>query len=267
MSLPYMPFFVDDYEANTAHLTLQEDGVYNRLLRLCWRTPGCSIPHDDEWIRRMMRVDQTDYASAVLPIIREFFKVDKGRLYSPRLMSEYLIAKNKHEKRVKAGKKGGRPSKPLKNNETDENKALAKGKQTESNHNHNHNHKDKKVIDKSITQKNRGCRLPDDWFPKPEDEFLKPFNLTADQLQNHFQSFRDYWMAKPGKDGVKLDWQATWRNWIRNARQNYSKPNGKSTRAEIKQALYEAAMKGSSEDENGQAKGHRVTFDSILQSK
>ena len=179
MSLPYMPFFVDDYEANTAHLTLQEDGVYNRLLRLCWRTPGCSIPHDDEWIRRMMRVDQTDYASAVLPIIREFFKVDKGRLYSPRLMSEYLIAKNKHEKRVKAGKKGGRPSKPLKNNETDENNALAKGKQTESNHNHNHNHKDKKVIDKSITQKNRGCRLPDDWFPKPEDEFLKPFNLTA----------------------------------------------------------------------------------------
>jgi hypothetical protein len=29
-------------------------------------------------------------------------------------------------------------------------------------------------------------------------------------------SFRDYWVAKPGKDGVKLDWAATWRNWVRN---------------------------------------------------
>ena len=28
--------------------------------------------------------------------------------------------------------------------------------------------------------------------------------------------FKDFWCAKPGKDGVKLDWAATWRNWVRN---------------------------------------------------
>jgi hypothetical protein len=28
-------------------------------------------------------------------------------------------------------------------------------------------------------------------------------------------SFRDFWIAKAGTGGVKLDWQATWRNWIR----------------------------------------------------
>jgi len=33
-----------------------------------------------------------------------------------------------------------------------------------------------------------------------------------------FAGFRDYWIAKAGKDGVKLDWLATWRNWIRNER-------------------------------------------------
>lgn len=27
--------------------------------------------------------------------------------------------------------------------------------------------------------------------------------------------FRDYWQARAGKEGVKLDWQATWRNWVR----------------------------------------------------
>lgn len=30
--------------------------------------------------------------------------------------------------------------------------------------------------------------------------------------------FRDHWAAKPGKDGVKLDWLATWRNWVRGER-------------------------------------------------
>jgi hypothetical protein len=31
------------------------------------------------------------------------------------------------------------------------------------------------------------------------------------------ETFIDYWRAKPGKDGSKLDWLATWRNWMRRA--------------------------------------------------
>jgi hypothetical protein len=49
--------------------------------------------------------------------------------------------------------------------------------------------------------------LPQDW--KPEGAFD----------QGELDRFRDYWIAKPGKDGVKLDWQATWRNWCRNSAQ------------------------------------------------
>ena len=30
-----------------------------------------------------------------------------------------------------------------------------------------------------------------------------------------FERFKDYWVAQPGSKGVKLDWEATWRNWIR----------------------------------------------------
>ena len=40
--------------------------------------------------------------------------------------------------------------------------------------------------------------------------------------QKVFDSFKDYWVAKAGSQGVKLDWQATWRNWVRN--QNIVKP-------------------------------------------
>ena len=59
----------------------------------------------------------------------------------------------------------------------------------------------------------RGTRLtldhpPADWIAwaegeghhDPPDEWLR---------------FRDYWIAQPGQKGVKTDWPATWRNWIR----------------------------------------------------
>ncbi|MCP5097247.1 MAG: YdaU family protein, partial [Chloroflexi bacterium] len=36
MSLPYFPMYPTDFEADTSHLTLEEDGAYNRLLRLMW---------------------------------------------------------------------------------------------------------------------------------------------------------------------------------------------------------------------------------------
>ncbi len=31
-----------------------------------------------------------------------------------------------------------------------------------------------------------------------------------------FDSFRDYWIGVSGSKGVKRDWPATWRNWVRN---------------------------------------------------
>lgn len=31
-----------------------------------------------------------------------------------------------------------------------------------------------------------------------------------------FDSFKDYWAGVAGAKGVKLDWFATWRNWVRN---------------------------------------------------
>jgi hypothetical protein len=32
------------------------------------------------------------------------------------------------------------------------------------------------------------------------------------------EQFKDYWVAQAGQKGVKLDWDATWRNWVRNTK-------------------------------------------------
>lgn len=108
-SIPYFPMYPADFEADTSHLTLEEDGAYNRLLRLMWMTPGCSLPDDAAWITRRMRITADDFARVVSPLIAEFFRREEGRVFSPRLMREWVKASETCKKRSEAGKRGGRP--------------------------------------------------------------------------------------------------------------------------------------------------------------
>ena len=65
----------------------------------------------------------------------------------------------------------------------------------------------------------RGSRLPDDWQPRVED--------GTDELE--LAKFRDHWKAAPGQRGVKLDWDATWRNWLRRAAESKPKQQSRET--------------------------------------
>ncbi len=111
--LPFMQLYVADFEADTAHLNFEEDGAYNRLLRLCWRTSGCSVPDDPIWIARKMRADLETYHRLIEPLIKEFFAKDRGRVFQGRQQREWQRAKQMSDKRVAAGRKGGGASKAL----------------------------------------------------------------------------------------------------------------------------------------------------------
>ncbi|WP_208438799.1 YdaU family protein [Bartonella grahamii] len=64
-------------------------------------------------------------------------------------------------------------------------------------------------------QANRGCRLPADF--EPDYDFAIEEGLPPERVKVEIAKFRDYWTAKSGKDATKIDWQATWRNWVRRA--------------------------------------------------
>ncbi|URC15551.1 hypothetical protein DB2_49 [Octadecabacter Antarctic DB virus 2] len=130
MSLPYFPMFPTDFEAKTSHLTLAEDGAYNRLLRLMWMTPGCSLPDDDKWIMRRMRVDQSTFDDVVLIVIDEFCTRENGRVSNAKLTRVFASSNDAHQKRVSAGSKGGK-AKSLKTNNPTPSNATAKPKQPE----------------------------------------------------------------------------------------------------------------------------------------
>lgn len=78
--------------------------------------------------------------------------------------------------------------------------------------------------------------LPDDWRAFAVDER----NWPEAEVMREFDEFRDYWLGKPGREGRKVDWLATWRNWVRRSRRasgktaagEFSFPNQRNGRAQ-----------------------------------
>lgn len=66
----------------------------------------------------------------------------------------------------------------------------------------------------SSSTRKRGERLPDD-FPVTDEmrEWAREHAPTCG-ARDH-EAFCDYWRGKSGKDATKVDWVATWRNWMR----------------------------------------------------
>lgn len=63
----------------------------------------------------------------------------------------------------------------------------------------------------------RGSRLSADW--RPDDDTVAKIVAACPGLdwQREHDVFVDYWVAQPGQRGTKVDWAATWRNWMRRA--------------------------------------------------
>ena len=60
-----------------------------------------------------------------------------------------------------------------------------------------------------------GKRLASDFsFPLEWEQFCQQTRPDLSPIKT-FDQFKDYWIAQAGQKGVKLDWFATWRNWVR----------------------------------------------------
>jgi len=64
----------------------------------------------------------------------------------------------------------------------------------------------------------RGTRLPADWKPDAELMLWARTERPDVDCEMEAEAFADYWRSQPGQKGSKLDWPATFRNWIRRAK-------------------------------------------------
>jgi len=211
MSLPYFPMYPTDFEAKTSHLSIAEDGAYNRLLRICWMTPGCSMPADEAWVMRRARAVSEADQEAVRAILSEFFTIEKGRYSNARLTREWIAANEAHEKRKNAGAKGG-AAKGAKTKEKAPSNAQAMPKQPEP-------EPDIKTEAKASAKKSRRnplVELPEGWVPNDTNiADAQERGFSQQEIDDEADRFANYHSAKQTQF---RDWNAAWRTWLGNAR-------------------------------------------------
>jgi uncharacterized protein YdaU (DUF1376 family) len=200
----YYSFHVSDYIHDTAHLSNEEDLAFRRLLDLYY-TQEKPIPNNTHEVARRIRMAKN--IGAVQTVLEEFFmfNMQNNEWYHKRCDETIAAYQAKAERNRIVGKLGGRPK--LNPQET---QSVTKNNPNQEPRTNNH---------KPIVKATKGSRLsadfalPDEWvgFCQQHRPDLNPAVV--------FDGFKDYWVAKTGSAATKLDWTATWRNWVRNQRQ------------------------------------------------
>lgn len=98
MNRPWMPLYIGDYLADTAHLRAAESGAYIHLIMHYWRNDG--LPDDDIQLAAIARMTMDEWRSARV-LIEPLFKAGKWK--HKRIEVELAKARQK----VEAGQKGG----------------------------------------------------------------------------------------------------------------------------------------------------------------
>lgn len=240
----YYQHHIGDYRRDTAHLSLLEHGVYRQLLDWYYLSEE-PIPEQTEVVIRRLSARTDDEKKAVQTVLDEFFFRDNG-YHHKRCDAEISAYRAKADRARKNGKLGGRPriTEVV-------NSGITTGNQEQTQAKANHkpltkNHKPRTInqeprtdtplvlttdskpeteleLDSERGRANarRAHRLPPDFVMPPEwidDALAIRSDWTSAKAAEVFAAFRDHWTSKPGKDGTKLDWRATWRNWCRRER-------------------------------------------------
>jgi hypothetical protein len=81
-------------------------------------------------------------------------------------------------------------------------------------------------------QRAAGTRLPHDWTPGDEGTAYAMAELGGDaELVNEtWNYFRDYWLARAGAGARKASWPLTWKTWVRKTRDELRERNAREER-------------------------------------
>lgn len=104
----YYKHHIGDYDADTAHLSMLEDGAYRRLMSLYYRRES-PIPADVEQACRLVRATTKQDRAAVEAVLVEFFTLADDGWRHNRCDKEIAASKKKGEANRENGKGGGRP--------------------------------------------------------------------------------------------------------------------------------------------------------------
>lgn len=207
------PLWVDAFQRDTQHLEADEIGAYFLILMAMWTRETCDFPNEPSRLARVSRVSVRLWKSRIGPALMPFFDEVGGALVQKRLREEaaYTERQVQHQSDRKRGEKSDNS---LKNNKPNTSADISTGKPW------NHPTQLPNIREKEEpkgSSKKKGSRLTEDWvLPRGWGQWaVESEGLTEEEVRRQAERFRDFWLGVSGQRGVKMDWQATWRNWIR----------------------------------------------------
>jgi uncharacterized protein YdaU (DUF1376 family) len=205
----YYQHHIGDFIKDTSFLTNEEIGIY---LKLIWLYYDSEKPLPNNLFELGMKTGTRDNQIVLEGLLEMFFVLDEQNQYWSHNRCDKELEHYKQQLSIasKAGKASAL-KRALNKNSTGVEQALIE-RSTDVQPTNNH----KPITNNHIKEKRLGSRLAQDWILPDDWEYWankqRPelnAKLVADQ-------FKDYWISQPGQKGLKLDWEATWRNWVRN---------------------------------------------------
>lgn len=245
----WMPLYVADYLAETSRLTTEQHGAYLLLMMDYWRNGR--LPADDNILANITRlpIERWMLLSGVL---KGAFREVDGQLIHDRIERELSKSQDLMLTSIKRSIKGNyvrhgtvdirvqtnpklkawwenEMASSFKESFKDSPKESPKAPQSQSQSHIKEREQfaDVQALpDTSQPEKknkvSKATRLSSDW--EPTQEMIDYCRTQRPELDPAVvtENFRDYFLSAPGVKGLKNDWLATWRNWVRRE----SSPNG-----------------------------------------
>lgn len=233
--LPWSKFFWSDWEADQGLrlCSLAAQGLWMRMLCVCAKGDPRGYlaingkPLDSTGVARLCGISAEEAESLMeeLDLNGVFSRDRRGWIYNRRMM--------KDAKKSATGKKFAKK----RWSQADDNKdkksqpnGVPIGEPTTQRPEARSQSKKEEPVGSS--KKARGSRLKSDWeLPKAWGEWALSEGLAEAEVRAEAVKFKDYWLSASGRNATKLDWQAVWRNWCRNALERRPRSNSQQMHA------------------------------------
>ena len=236
-----------------------EHGAYTLLLD---RYYASEVPIPADQAHRLARARSKEERAAVDAVLTEFFELTEKGWRHGRVEKEILSAQSRIDAAKKNGTKGGRPRKTTTSETQEKPSGFSLGSENETQPKAPQAPSsipqapiDQEQGQKSVaaqappltlteppaaapTKQKRATRIPDNWQPTAEDLRIAAEERPDVDALRELVKFRDHFLSAPGQKGVKANWSATFRNWIRNA---FMHPHARGSPASITDRVRKSA--------------------------
>jgi len=239
----WFPYYFERFEGSdrVAAMSLAEEGAYHRAIRLAWKYG--SVPSDPKILAAKIQKRCTEKVAAVVlgafvpmpghpsrmihPILEDIRKTQEQKYLRYKAGGEATAAKrwgNKEKDSPAIAQQ--KPSSSVGVADRDREEDREKEKKREETH--------------KAASRTKGSRISEPFLLTAEMRTYAATKRPEVDVGLETEKFCNYWRAKPGREGTKLDWIATWKNWILNARTNgTTNRNQQQTRATSVDRLHE----------------------------